>query len=138
MLFPERVELEQDPNVQKAEEGNADTDSDGGLKTRTSSCFSIADPNGPEWMSRLHEKVGRHLSVLLRYANDHEDCPAHMAHPEILMFVIPREEGRPHALLIGYLGVNRFVVHFQSRASSNQPLHCNEGPGRKSHDKEDE
>ena len=35
MLFPERVELEQDPNMQKAEEGNADTASDGGLKNNT-------------------------------------------------------------------------------------------------------
>ena len=32
MLLPERLELEQDPNVQKAEEGNADTASNGGLK----------------------------------------------------------------------------------------------------------
>jgi len=31
VLFPERPELEQDPNVQKAEEGNADTASNGGL-----------------------------------------------------------------------------------------------------------
>ena len=46
MFFPERVELEQDPNMQKAEEGNADTASDGGLKTRTSSWFDSADPDG--------------------------------------------------------------------------------------------
>ncbi len=32
MLFPERPEPEQDPNVQQAEEGNADTASNGGLK----------------------------------------------------------------------------------------------------------
>jgi hypothetical protein len=31
VLFPERVELEQDANVHEAEEGNADTASDGGL-----------------------------------------------------------------------------------------------------------
>jgi hypothetical protein len=32
VLFPERPELEQDPNVQKAQEGNTDTASNGGLK----------------------------------------------------------------------------------------------------------
>ena len=32
MLFPERLELEQDPNVQQAEEGDTDTASNGGLK----------------------------------------------------------------------------------------------------------
>ena len=32
VLFPERPEPEQDPNVQKAEEGNADAASNGGLK----------------------------------------------------------------------------------------------------------
>ena len=34
MLFPERLELEQDPNVHEAEEGNADTAPDGGLKKK--------------------------------------------------------------------------------------------------------
>ena len=58
MLFPEGVELEQDPNMQKAEEGNADTASDGGLKTRTSSWFDSADPDGPEWMSQLSAREG--------------------------------------------------------------------------------
>ena len=32
MLSPERHELEQDPNVQQAEEGDTDTASNGGLK----------------------------------------------------------------------------------------------------------
>ena len=32
MLFPERLELEQDPNVQQAEKGDTDTASNGGLK----------------------------------------------------------------------------------------------------------
>jgi hypothetical protein len=32
VLFPERLELEQDPNVQQAEEGDTDTASNGGLK----------------------------------------------------------------------------------------------------------
>jgi hypothetical protein len=32
VLFPERLEPEKEPNVQKAEEGNADTASNGGLK----------------------------------------------------------------------------------------------------------
>ncbi len=139
MLFPERLELEQDSNVQQAEEGDADTASDGGLKTRTSSWFNSADPDGPKWMSQLSARErGRHLFVPLRHANDHEHCPAQMAHPEILSFVVPREEGRPHALLIGYLGVNRFAVHFQSRTSSNEPLHCNKRPNRESQDEEDE
>ena len=83
MLFPERLELEQDSNVQQAEEGDADTASDGGLKTRTSSWFNSADPDGPEWMSQLSARErGQHLFVLLRHANDHEHCPAQMAHPE--------------------------------------------------------
>ena len=32
MLFSERLELEQDPNVEQAEEGDTDTASNGGLK----------------------------------------------------------------------------------------------------------
>ena len=34
MLFPERLELEQDANVQQAEEGDTDTASNGGLKRK--------------------------------------------------------------------------------------------------------
>ena len=34
MLFPERLELEQDPNVQQAEEGDTDTASNGSLKRK--------------------------------------------------------------------------------------------------------
>ena len=65
MLFPERVELEQDPNVQQAEEGDTDTASNGGLKrqqpdlNRTGSRSTYFDgPDGPEWMSQLSAREG--------------------------------------------------------------------------------
>ncbi len=64
MLFPERLELEQDRNVHEAEEGNTDTASDGGLKRqqpdliRTGSCSNSARPDGPEWMLRLSPRKG--------------------------------------------------------------------------------
>ena len=59
MLFPERPEPEQDTNVHEAEEGNADTASDRGLKrqqpdpSRTGSCVNSARPDGLECMLRL-------------------------------------------------------------------------------------
>jgi hypothetical protein len=60
-----------------------------------------------------------------------------MAHPEILGFVVPREEGIPHALLARYLGFG-FHVRFPSQASSDEPLYCNEGANRESQDVKDE
>ena len=59
MLFPERAELEQDADVHEAEEGNADTASDRGLKrqqpdpSRTGSWVNSARPDGLECMLRL-------------------------------------------------------------------------------------
>jgi hypothetical protein len=35
VLFPERLEREQDPNMQEAEEGDTETAPDGGLKKAT-------------------------------------------------------------------------------------------------------
>jgi hypothetical protein len=59
-----------------------------------------------------------------------------MAHPEILGFVVPREEGGPHALIVRYVGA--FHVGLPSRAITNEPLHCNKRPNRESQDEADE
>ena len=91
----------------------------------------------PDVTTVVYEEV-RHLPVLPCHANEDEDCPAKMAHPEITIFVVPREEGIPHVLVIGCLSSGGILLYFHLRASSNEPLHCNEGPDRECHDKEEE
>ena len=91
----------------------------------------------PDVTTVVYEEV-RHLPVLPCHANEDEDCPAKMAHPEITIFVVPREEGIPHAHVIECLSSGGIIVYFELHASSNEPLHCNEASDRECHDEEEE
>ena len=92
----------------------------------------------PDVTTNDYNEVARHLPVLLCGTNHHENRPAQMAHPEITIFVVPRKEGLPHASSIGSFIVCRLLAHSQLRASSNEPLHCNEGPDRERDDEEEQ
>ena len=74
-----------------------------------------------------------HLPVLLHCANNHENCPAEMAHPEVSILVVAWKEHTPHAR-VRY----RFIIRFQLCSSSSKPLRFEEGADGERNDEEDQ